>query len=421
MSRILSPLLLALLACKEDPEKEPGEAADGPAPNWFGEVQPVVNRACGSCHDVGGIGGWVWTDTDAAVANATLLASAVQAERMPPASADPECRPYQGWEHMTLTDDERALIVAWAEGGAELGDEALAEEYTPNSLGLPEVHHTMSMPRPHELDPADGSNQYWCQVAENPFTTETAITGIDVALGDAAVVHHMCLFLDERGNAGTTYGVDAATAASTGFSCENPVIENDWTPLHCWAPGMEPVVFPEGAGLPISPDAQLVIQMHYYIPDGEIHEDLSAYEFMTDPLLDGQVQMVIFGPEGFRIPAGEAEHSVSETMTNDWGPLTVYGAFPHMHLLGQSYEASVQRSDGSEDCMVSGRYDFGHQMTYMLEETMTIEEGDELSFSCTFDNSEDNPNNPNSPPQDVTFGEATTQEMCYLLFYLSAG
>jgi hypothetical protein len=60
-------------------------------------------------------------------------------------------------------------------------------------------------------------------------------------------------------------------------------------------------------------------------------------------------------------------------------------------------------------------------MTYKLEETMTIVEGDELSLSCTFDNSESNPDNPNSPPQDVIFGEATTQEMCYLLFYLSVG
>ncbi|HMB03972.1 MAG TPA: peroxiredoxin, partial [Isosphaeraceae bacterium] len=45
-------------------------------------------------------------------------------------------------------------------------------------------------------------------------------------------------------------------------------------------------------------------------------------------------------------------------------------------------------------------------------EPIALPKGTVLKVVSHFDNSEDNPRNPNHPPKHVTFGEATTDEMC---------
>jgi hypothetical protein len=41
-----------------------------------------------------------------------------------------------------------------------------------------------------------------------------------------------------------------------------------------------------------------------------------------------------------------------------------------------------------------------------------LPKGTVVHLEATFDNSAENPNNPNDPPRDVTWGEQTTDEMC---------
>ena len=43
---------------------------------------------------------------------------------------------------------------------------------------------------------------------------------------------------------------------------------------------------------------------------------------------------------------------------------------------------------------------------------ITLPNGTVIQLKATFDNSKDNPNNPNKPPKAVGWGEKTTDEMC---------
>ena len=47
---------------------------------------------------------------------------------------------------------------------------------------------------------------------------------------------------------------------------------------------------------------------------------------------------------------------------------------------------------------------------------MPLPKGTVLRVKATFDNSADNPLNPNSPPKPVRLGEQTTNEMCFVFF-----
>jgi hypothetical protein len=45
--------------------------------------------------------------------------------------------------------------------------------------------------------------------------------------------------------------------------------------------------------------------------------------------------------------------------------------------------------------------------------------GSRVDVVAYYDNSENNPHNPNSPPQWVTWGEETTDEMCIAVLILT--
>ncbi len=385
---------------------------------WYQDVRPLVYQKCAQCHNDNGIGTGDFTTYDGIFPLALAVEDAVGAGRMPLPTADPECRPYHGSERMQLTDSERAMLVDWSGGGAPEGDEATAAPADLFDGHLDDIDVVMEMPVGRELPAEQGANDYFCTIPDNPFGGLNYIDGIDVQLGDPSVVHHMCLFVDLAGNAGTGYGVDGDTAKKEGFECGNPIIEQDWLPVHCWAPGMEPVEFPPGMAMLAIDGLQFVIQMHYYNPDGEPHTDQSAYAFRTASGAERTVEMFISGPENLWIPAGEPAwtQEASDRADRDYD---ILGAFPHMHLLGTHFSATLSNDDGTEQCVVEGPYDFGHQATYMFEEPLRWEAGASLSMACTWDNSASNPNQMNTPPLDVFWGEGTDEEMCYLLYYVS--
>ena len=55
-------------------------------------------------------------------------------------------------------------------------------------------------------------------------------------------------------------------------------------------------------------------------------------------------------------------------------------------------------------------YDFYWQLSYKLAKPIEMKKGTRLQFVATFDNSPNNPRNPD-PSEDVTYGEQSWQEM----------
>ncbi|MCB9766204.1 MAG: hypothetical protein H6739_40890 [Alphaproteobacteria bacterium] len=415
--RVLLPLtaLAALTACtgKDAVDSTPPDVA------WYGEVEDTVIEKCATCHQPGGLGPGDWSTYETAAAGAEAIKVYVENGAMPLAAADPECRSYHGAERMHLTDEETQRIIDWADAGAPAGNPAHSNAPEIPYLHLDDTDTTLEMPLEHTLEVDEGDNEYFCMILDNPFTETRYVTGIDVEVGNREVVHHMLLAVDMNGNAGVGYGTDGT---QTAFRCQDPILESDWLLLHAWTPGMEPVEFPDGVGLQVNPGDQLVLQMHYYADhDLPAQTDHSAYKLRTTDHVNTVAEMAAVGPDDFRIPAGADSYSDSESLENDFGRMTLYGAFPHMHLLGSYFSSSIRKMGGSEECLVRGEYDFDHQMTYMFDVPVQFNRRDRLVVECTWNNAADAPNQYNDPPQDIVWGEGSNAEMCYMLFYYSMG
>jgi hypothetical protein len=86
---------------------------------------------------------------------------------------------------------------------------------------------------------------------------------------------------------------------------------------------------------------------------------------------------------------------------------------PHAHYRGYSVELKQMTPDGKVAPLLSlPKYDFNWQLDFDLEEPLPIKAGTKLIVTWIYDNSENNPGNPD-PTRTVTWGEQSWEEMMY--------
>ena len=84
---------------------------------------------------------------------------------------------------------------------------------------------------------------------------------------------------------------------------------------------------------------------------------------------------------------------------------------PHMHLRGKDFLYEALFPDGRRETLLSvPAYDFGWQSNYRLAAPFRLPAGTRIECTAHFDNSADNPNNPD-PTKEVYWGEQTWDEM----------
>ena len=97
--------------------------------------------------------------------------------------------------------------------------------------------------------------------------------------------------------------------------------------------------------------------------------------------------------------------------------MAVLTATPHMHFLGREITATAVYPGGKERPLVSIRdWDFHWHERYQFKDPLRLPKGTVVKVEAYYDNSADNPKNPNSPPKLVKYGNNLTDEMvsCHL-------
>jgi hypothetical protein len=91
-----------------------------------------------------------------------------------------------------------------------------------------------------------------------------------------------------------------------------------------------------------------------------------------------------------------------------------------MHYRGKAMRYDLEHPDGRMETLLwVPDYNFDWQFLYEYEEPRFIPAGSTLHMTWWFDNSTDNPFNPD-PTVDVVYGEATTDEMANARIYFAA-
>lgn len=110
------------------------------------------------------------------------------------------------------------------------------------------------------------------------------------------------------------------------------------------------------------------------------------------------------------IPKGHSNHAETATWTSP-ADLEITGFMPHMHLRGKAFRFELTQPDGQTKTLLDvPRYDFNWQLEYRLAEPLRIYEGTQIKVTGWFDNSAENPANPD-PNRVVRWGPQTSDEM----------
>lgn len=356
------------------------------------DVLPILQENCQVCHRAGGanLGGMIAPMAFTSYAEvrpwAKAIAKAVEAKDMPPWDASPEFHGVFKNER-TITDEEIATIVKWANTGAVRGNLKDAPEPIefPDTggwqIGTPDL--IVEMPEAYfvEDDVEDLYVNFVDELTDEQLPEDRFVKAVEFRPGSTAV-HH--------------------------------IISN---PLGGIAPGNDPTVFEDNYYQVLTKGAEVSFEMHYHKEPGPgtgvWDQSSAAIKFYPkDAKPEHQIRMALMGHQNFAIPAGDSNYEASyhESFPQD---IEILSFTPHMHLRGKSASYSLEQPDGTMKPLLDvPGYDFNWQTNYEYAEHPIIKAGTNIHVTMAWDNSADNPYNPDAT-REVTFGEPTTDEMMF--------
>jgi peroxiredoxin len=385
-SRRVRPAAAELIAAFDAVEgKEPVEVG---RVTYAGDVAAILQKRCQSCHRPGEVAPFSLLSYDDARGHAAMIAEVVDDRRMPPWHADPRYGHFRNDRHLDAR--ERATLLAWVEQGAPLGDPAVLpppRTFTEGwQIGTPDI--IFELPESQTVA-AQGTIPYIYLRVPTHFKEDVWVQAAEARPGDAAVVHHIVVGIDDH--SGKRRGMGEGHLCGT-------------------APGDMPTILPPGTAKLIPAGSDLIFQMHY-TPVGTVHTDRSRVGLvLAKGPVEHRVHTRAIGQRDFLIPPGAPNYPVTSTFTFP-RDAHLYSFMPHMHLRGKTFKYMATYPNGSSEVLLSvPAYDFGWQSVYMLAEPKAMPKGTRIDCYATFDNSADNPSNPD-PTKAVAFGEQTWEEM----------
>jgi tetratricopeptide (TPR) repeat protein len=181
-----------------------------------------------------------------------------------------------------------------------------------------------------------------------------------------------------------------------------------------WLPGLTSNIAAHGMSWPLPTGADLIMMLHLR-PTGRtetIRARLGLYFSDAPPHL--QPTLIRMTRQHMDIPAGERRYMVTDSFRLDVDA-DLYTIQPHAHLLAKEVKSYATLPDGTRKWLIYIRdWDFNWQGVFRYARPEFLPAGTTITFDFTYDNSADNPHNPQRPPRRVTYGQHTTDEMAEL-------
>lgn len=355
------------------------------------DVASILQKRCQVCHRPEQNAPFSLLTYEDAVKHASMIREVTSQRRMPPWHADARFGHFSN--DRRLSNDELATLSSWAENGMPKGDDKDMPKPidwpTGWTHGKPDL--VLQMPVEYEVK-ADGVLPYQNWIIDPDFKEDRWVKVAEARPGTPAVVHHIVAYI-QRGNSNNPIGADGSLAILVG-----------------WAPGDLGLVCAKDTALRLPKGCKLRLEMHY-TPIGKVMKDRSSIgiTFAKEP---PKYEMFIneFANMTFDIPPNHPNYR-SEATFRLRADARILGFAPHMHWRGKDYFYEVIYPDGKKQTLLSvPRWDFNWQNVYRFEEPLKVPKGTRLHSVAHWDNSTNNPYNPD-PTKPVRFGLQTWEEM----------
>jgi hypothetical protein len=280
---------------------------------------------------------------------------------------------------------------------------------------------------------ANGPDEYVYLTVPTTFKEDVWVQAVELRPGNRTVVHHAHVYLKappEPAKSKADTNEPKFTVKDGGVSHINPELpvvddgcsqpDGGYWPGHkpgengsmlgSYLPGKEPDVFPAGYARKIPAGATLEFQVHYHpTKTDQVDRTSVGFVFAKQPPKQ-PLRRIDISNFLFQIPPGEASHQVTAcyTFPKDVN-LTSYTA--HMHWRGKDMKFEAVSPAGERRTLLNvPHYDFNWQTEYKLARPEPVKAGTRIVITAHFDNSPNNPANPD-PGKAIRWGEPSYEEM----------
>lgn len=389
------------------------------APTYYRDVLPLLQDHCQLCHRAEGIAPMRFETYEQTRPYAAAIAASAKSRSMPPWFADPRIGHFSNDPSLSL--EQIAALAAWANAGAPAGEthDAPPPRHWAESWSIPQPDLVLKMPKAVPI-PASGDVEYTYEIVPTRFKKDRWVRAVEILPLLRANVHHAVVYVrprDSRWMQHAPIGVPFTASTLTDPDDRRGANWTDSDVLLVYAPGSSPDNWPDTMAKFIPAGADLVFQMHY-TTNGHTGSDRTSVGLIFSKYAPAQRVLTLqLTNDHFVIPPGAPDYRVEADGTLPNGA-TLLSFFPHMHLRGKEFQYNIihkatsigERPDQEIEPLLDVHYHFHWQMSYRLAKPRLLKAGTELQAVAWYDNSRDNPHNPD-PDAAVRWGEQTYDEM----------
>ena len=366
---------------------------------YHNRISRIIQRHCADCHREGGAGPFALDTFEDLEGHAAMVQRVVKQGLMPAwfaAGPKPQVEdhpmPTQLWANdRSLSESEKRDLLDWLQGDRPKGDPRhapLSISYSQEwAIGVPDAVFEIS--RPVKVK-ATGQMPYVNLIVDPQITEDRWVQAVEIQPTAKAAVHHVLVYVIEPGNQNR---IDQ----TAGF-------------LAAYVPGNTHQIFAPDHAKRIAAGSKFAFQLHYTPIGRELVDQTRLGLRFSDQ--DPTMQVMNHGIANGRIsiPKGHSNHAEFATWTSP-ADVEITGFMPHMHLRGKAFRFELTQPDGQTKTLLDvPRYDFNWQLEYRLAEPLRIYQGTQIKVTGWFDNSAENPANPD-PNRVVRWGPQTSDEM----------
>ena len=373
-------------------------------PSYSKDIAPVLAEQCASCHRAGGIAPFAMDSHTMVQGWSPMIREVLMTKRMPPGQIDGHIGEFIN--DRLVDDADVRNIIAWVEAGAAKdGDTDPLTELTwsTSKWTLGEPDYIIKVPE--QQVPATGVLDYRnVAVKIDLGGKDRWLRGSEYSPGDRSVLHHTINSLNYPEEIGKRLNA---------LGNNNP----DKASITAYVPGGTIAMHPANTGGLLKDGSVLNLNLHYttngresvdnseiglwFYPEGEVPSER----------MSGQCAC-IFTPTWTDIPANDPnfEQQASVVISKD---TNLHSFLPHMHFRGKYMRFYADYPDGSNEELINiAQFNYNWQMSYTYAEPKFIPAGTKITAIGAFDNSAQNPANPD-PERTVPWGQQSWDEMFF--------
>ena len=384
-------------------------AATGPQVTFTKDVAPILQRSCQTCHRVGEMAPMSLLTYEEVRPWARAIKTRVTAREMPPWNIDRNIGLQKFKNDPSLSDEEIAALVKWADSGTPLGNPADMPpprqfvDSTQWQIGAPDL----VVRYPAYKVPAAGPDVFGSLYTPSPLKEDRYIKAIQtrpVGASARRVVHHALTFAVDPSDDAQSNGDDSVGSGGQ-FLVE-------------YASGKGGEIYPEDSGVLLQAGKRFKVDYHLHSigedTDALIEVGLVLYPKDYKPKHVRWSKQLAMPTNDLDIPAGQVVRRDGYTFLNSAARITAFQ--PHMHIRGkyQCLELIYPTAGASAktELVSCAKFNYNWHLVYNYTDDVApiVPKGTILHVMTWHDNSAANRANPD-PKNWVGDGSRTIDEM----------